>query len=128
MGFSFLNHPAVGDPRLIWLCLEAVLIRSVLYGKSAGSKVGVPDTQQAREGNPVATENDFGMTFKMFFFINGGTPKIVGLYWKIPFKRMIWEYPYFKKPPNASCFLENVGYRFAVGICWHICNFFCVTL
>ena len=26
-----------------------MLIRSILYGKSAGSKVGVPDTQQARE-------------------------------------------------------------------------------
>ena len=33
---------------------------------------------------------------------NGGTPKIVGLYWKNLSKWMIWGYPHFRKPPYGT--------------------------
>ena len=35
--------------------------------------------------------------------INGGYPQMDGLWWKILLKRMIWGYPYFRKPPSLAC-------------------------
>ena len=36
-------------------------------------------------------------------FLEWGYPKMDGLYWKIPFKWMIWGYHHFRKPPYNPC-------------------------
>lgn len=46
---------------------------------------------------------------QMVVSINGGIPKIVGLYWKIRHKMddLGGIPPQFRKPPNSECFLHH---------------------
>ena len=47
-----------------------------------------------------------GFNRNMGVSINGGTPKMDGLQWKILLKLMIWGYPHFRKP---SYLLRNAA-------------------
>ena len=40
-----------------------------------------------------------------------GVSKMVGLYWKIPLKWMIWGYPYFRKPPYTLFYFFSTNVR-----------------